>query len=159
MGMDVLGKSASSETGKYFRNNCWWWRPLANYACHVAPDITAKCQYWHSNDGDGLSAKQSKALADRLQAEIDSGRCAEYAMRYQSKADSTPDETCDICHGTGRRSDWESFGPEWLAATNGCNACHGKGTRRPSSTWYYFSIENVQEFVDFLRECGGFQIY
>jgi hypothetical protein len=31
MGFDVYGKSARSEKGEYFRNNVWWWRPLAEY--------------------------------------------------------------------------------------------------------------------------------
>jgi hypothetical protein len=34
------------------------------------------CRYWHFNDGDGLDAAASRALADALQVEIDSGRCA-----------------------------------------------------------------------------------
>jgi hypothetical protein len=34
MGMDVYG-----ESGNYFRNNVWWWRPLANYCQAIAPHI------------------------------------------------------------------------------------------------------------------------
>jgi hypothetical protein len=29
MGMDVYGKEPKSDKGEYFRNNVWWWRPLA----------------------------------------------------------------------------------------------------------------------------------
>ena len=29
----------NANKGIYFRNNCWWWRPLWNYCYHVADDI------------------------------------------------------------------------------------------------------------------------
>jgi hypothetical protein len=34
----------------------------------------------------------------------------------------------------------------------------GTGYVRPDCTDYPFSIENVKEFVAFLKECGGFEI-
>ena len=58
MGMDVIGKNPKNETGEYFRNNVWGWGPLATYVCQVAPEITAKCKYWQSNDGDGLNGEE-----------------------------------------------------------------------------------------------------
>ena len=162
MGMDVYGKAPISKTGEYFRNNAWHWRPLAFYACELAPKITSACRHWQSNDGDGLDTAGAIALADRLQAEIDSGRCAIYAANYMARLDGTPDEDCPHCRGTGQRTEklinglvggpWNS-GEPWS-----CNACDGKGHRRPYSTYYPFSVENVQAFVNFLRDCGGFEI-
>ena len=111
MGMDVYGKRASDKSGEYFRNNVWWWRPLQNYVRDVAPEITNNCEHWSTNDGDGLNEEQSIALADKLQVEIDSGNCEDYAIKHSK------DE--------------------------------GK---------YPFSVENVQEFTQFLRHCGGFEI-
>ena len=81
MGMDVFGKNPKSKEGEYFRNNVWWWRPLAIYCYEVAPDIAARCKYWGSNDGDGLGKEDSIRLAELLQAEIDSGRCRQYANK------------------------------------------------------------------------------
>lgn len=107
MGMDVFGKQPRSKTGEYFRNSIWWWHPLADYILENSPqELTSKCRYWHSNDGDGLDDEDSKKLADHLQQLIDSGHTAASAGRY------------------GR--------------------C--------------FSVDNVQEFADFLRDCGGFEI-
>jgi integrase/recombinase XerD len=37
------------------------WRPLADYTCTVAPDITAKCKAWQRNDGDGPEAADASA--------------------------------------------------------------------------------------------------
>jgi hypothetical protein len=51
MGMDVYGTAPTSKTGEYFRNNVWWWSPLANYICGVAPAIANRCPRWHHNEG------------------------------------------------------------------------------------------------------------
>lgn len=150
MGMDVYGKAAKSETGKYFRNNAWWWRPLARYCAEIAPEVTSACTYWQSNDGDGLDAEASAKLADALQAEIDAGRTMLHEKRYNGSLELMQDEPCKHCHGTGRRTD--------MVVANGCNACYGKGSVRPSATFYPFSVENVEGFIAFLRDCGGFEI-
>lgn len=152
--MDVYGKAPVSETGKYFRNNVWWWRPLAEYCCSVAPEITAKCAYWQSNDGDGLGERASLKLADRLQAEIDSGRTAAFAAIREAEQHRLPDDPCQICAGTGLRLPPPACG----AGDQPCNGCNGTGRVRPWETAYPFSVENVQEFIAFLRECGGFEI-
>lgn len=159
MGMDVYGKDPASETGRYFRNNVWWWRPLANYVQDVAPDLAAKCDHWHSNDGDGLNKADSIRLADKLQLEINTGRCAAYAAAYEAELNAMPQVTCELCEGTGVRKPVPQRGAGDRA--NGgfeCNACQGSGKVDPWAKAYPFSVENVQEFVDFLRESGGFEI-
>ena len=83
MGMDIHGKNPTGKCGAYFRNNVWWWHPLADYCITVAPDTCAPCKYWHSNDGDGLDAAGAGALAEALQKEIDAGRTESYARRYE----------------------------------------------------------------------------
>jgi hypothetical protein len=158
MGMDVYGKNPTTEDGKYFQNNAWWWQRLADYACDIAPSIANKCKYWHTNDGDGLNAEDSNALSDILQIEIDSGRTASEARLWKSKQEMTPDEPCDLCEGTGTRKPVPDRGAG-DPKTDGikCNACKGRGFVRPYN--YPFSVENVQKFVQFLRGCGGFEIY
>ena|SRR5262245_36679885 len=100
MGFDLSGRNPSSEAGKYFCNNNAWWHPLAEYCCEVAPRITRTCKYWHSNDGDGLSAIACVALADRLQADIDSGRAARIEARNKAEIEARkarlPSEPCPI---------------------------------------------------------------
>ncbi|MBR0693639.1 hypothetical protein [Bradyrhizobium lablabi] len=159
MGMDVIGKKPSTEEGKYFRNNVWWWRPLAGYCCEVAPEITSKCTYWQSNDGDGLGKRDAIKLADVLQKEIESGRTLSFQRRYTSAQEMTANEPCPICAGTGTRLPVPHRGAGDPKTTGiKCNGCDGNGTRRPYSTDYPFDVENVQKFVAFLRGCGGFQI-
>jgi hypothetical protein len=160
MGMDVMGKNPKNETGEYFRNNMWWWPPLAIYVCQVAPEIAAKCKYWQSNDGDGLDGEASMLLADLLQKEIDSGRTERYARLRQSQIEQAPNEPCSLCEGTGTHKP----APERGAGDptkDGivCNSCDGNGYVRPWVDNYSFSVENVQEFANFLRDCSGFEIW
>ena len=152
MGMDVVGRK---NPDAYFRNSVWNWRPLAAYACDIAPEITQHCRHWQSNDGDGLSEKNSKALADVLEQEIKSGRCETYAKIRQAEIDALPSEVCFLCEGTGRRKE-----PPLSGAGNvPCNGCNSTGSRRPNDVNYPFSVENVERFVKFLRKCGGFKIF
>lgn len=86
MGMDVYGTNEDT----YFRNSVWWWHPLTNYIYNVAPDISSKCDYWHSNYGDGLNDTDSLRLANILQFEINSGRIQKYADKFQKTNDDKP---------------------------------------------------------------------
>lgn len=154
MGMDLYGKKPGTETGKYFRNNVWWWHPLWNYCLGVAPEICGKVENGHSNDGDGLGKRDSLALAQILRAKIASGETHGYAETYAVTLEALPSEQCFCCAGTGKR-----LPPPLTGAGNQpCNACDGSGETRPSATMYPFSVENVTEFANFLEHCGGFEI-
>jgi hypothetical protein len=152
--MDVIGRKPTSEAGKYFRNNVWWWRPLADYVCEVAPEITAKCQHWQTNDGDGLNATDSKRLAAVLKQKIAEGHTLAHAQIRAAELLALPDERCTICGGTGYRAEPPECGPGSMP----CNGCEAKGRRRPSDTYYPFEVSNVEEFIVFLEACGGFKI-
>lgn len=108
MGMDVYGKAPRSKHGEYFRNNIWWWPPLARFCQEVAPEVCAACRYWQSNDGDGLDNDGAIALSLSLQAAVNTN----VAMARERES-------------------------------------RGKGP---------FSVENVIEFIAFLRDSGGFSI-
>lgn len=157
--MDCYGNKPTTEAGKYFRNNVWAWRPLANYVCEVAPEITSKCKYWQSNDGDGLNRHDARLLAAALEKELKEGRTGAYQARYKSEIAQMPKEPCNICAGTGIRPPVPRTGAG--DPDNGgfkCNACDGEGYTAPWAASYPFSVENVEEFVEFLKGCGGFKI-
>jgi hypothetical protein len=159
MGMDVIGKKPTSEAGKYFGNNNCAWYPLAEYVCELAPEITSNCTYWQSNDGDGLSEVNSSILADILQNEIDSGRTGTYAQQLCSEFEMLPNEPCEVCKGTGARDaspDRATGDPSKISII--CILCDGKGHRRPDAEPVFW-VQNVQCFANFLRACGGFEIW
>lgn len=82
MGMDLYGENPSSEKGKYFRNNVWWWRGVADYVLEQHPEIAEHCKEWYSNGGDGLNEKQSKELARALFNDIDCGKVKSHALKF-----------------------------------------------------------------------------
>lgn len=170
MGMDVYGKNPTTEAGGYFRNNVWWWRPLAEYACAIAPTLTRKCKYWQSNDGAGLNAKDSIALAAKLREEIATGRAKQYSDDRAAKTAAIPRRPCPYCDAIGVRTDSvgidngfdqrviDSPGHPRHGQKGWCNGCDGLGTKESSEAMYPFSVENVEEFARFLEGCGGFKI-
>lgn len=151
MGFDVFGCRARSKAGEYFRNNVWWWRPLADYVLEHVDIPENDATEWHMNGGYTISATSATKIAMALQELLTSGDVAQFEKEYAAGQKALPDERCNLCGGTGRRDD---------AIVKGtCNACDGKGTVRPWATHYPFSEQNVREFVGFCRDSGGFRIY
>ena len=173
MGMDVYGNAPGTELGEYFRNNVWYWKPLAEYICDTFPELAgSEPELWFSNDGYGLDADGSFALGNALMAAIASGETEAYRLRYMAHQADLPREDCTYCNTTGIRTDQvgqemgmidKALSPE-VASLVGrdfgwCNACDGVGTRDHWLMNYPFDTENVKEFAEFLKDCGGFQIW
>ena len=136
--------------GNYFRNNCWWWRPLWNYCYEVADDIMSY-EVWndgHSNSGAGLQSRNAKKLGERLLEEINSGRTLKHQAEYMQRLDEIPDDNCWRCnnnnHGENKKKD--------------CKKCSKTGKQESMSKCYPFDIENVKRFANFCIESGGFEI-
>lgn len=149
MGMDVFGNAPTAPEGEYFRNNIWWWGPLAQYVTATFPKETAQCEQWFTNDGDGLDREASEALAEKLAEALSSGDVAEFDAQGHAHVAANPNEPCLLCRGEGIR----------LAAGGGgteqCFVCEGTGR---VERHFCFSVENVAEFQQFLAHCGGFSI-
>jgi hypothetical protein len=107
MGMDVYRKNPTSETGGYFRRNVWGWHRLAAFITDTCPpELTAKCESWHDNSGCGLEAAADAAeLAELLDAKAKNGDAAAYVRARDERLAALPDETCELCSGTGIRTD------------------------------------------------------
>ena len=171
MGMDVYGLTAKTEKGNYFRNNVWWWRPLAVFIEETYPDVAIKCEDWHSNSGCGLNEADSMVLGKMILNDIADGTVKRYEDARLIGLSELPREDCSLCNMTGIRTDTvgvehnmpnQELPPEvaiLVGRTHGtCNACNGIGTKENWGLSYGFSVDNVQEFAEFLMECGGFEI-
>lgn len=165
MGMDVYGQSPTSTTGRYFRNSMGWWAGLAQFLVTCYPTLTAACEYWGSNDGDGLDAPASAALANAIDRDMHSGQVDDYAAEHARMCAGLPDHQCDLCEGTGVRTD--AIGHRYgfdkprdrATGRGGCNGCHGTGRQGHPLAEIPFSTDNVRAFAAFLHDCGGFQIW
>ena len=136
--------------GNYFRNNCWWWRPLWNYCYHIADDIISEELYesGHSNSGAGLNDKDAKLLGNRLLQQIREGKTIEYQASYQQYLDDLPDDDCMRCnnnnHGHNKKKE--------------CTSCNKTGKSTNFNKSYPFDVDNVRDFAEFCLQCGGFEI-
>jgi hypothetical protein len=168
MGFDIYGiapveSEDRSSPGEYFRNNVWWWRPLWTYIMEVCTELTEKQKeagFW--NDGTEIDEKAAEYIKVTLKDEIEQGKCFTYQVLLQARLDAMSDEDCNICVGTGERDNWTGFAlMDTDKAKNAkieCNGCKGEGKTRPFATNYPFSVDNVQEFVNFLEHSHGFEI-
>lgn len=171
MGMDVYGKNPSSRTGEYFRRNVWGWHPLWEYVEDNYPEIAELVEHAHSNDGDGLDAEKSLMLAELLKADFITGKAEEYVVQRNKAISEMEMPTCKHCEGTGIRSDEvgvqhkmpeKELEPDVqiiVGREKGwCNACHALGKTEPWESNYYLEADDIEQFADFLKDCGGFEI-
>lgn len=171
MGMDVYGKKPLTEVGEYYRQSVWGWHPLWQYVEMYHSEYAEKVKYGHSNDGDGLEAEDSSQLSLALKQDLITGLAKQRLDEWQKELDELPMETCDLCEGTGIRTDekGKEFGldkkelsaeeSERLGRRIGwCNSCSGVGKKEPFVKNYSTSVEDIREFADFLADCGGFEI-
>jgi hypothetical protein len=157
MGMDVYGRAPEKEWGKYFRSNVWWWRPLWDYTAQIdrfyakqknANQLISEELFTsgHHNDGEGLETHEDcRELVQRLQWSIDEGLLAEYQKMI--------DDTIKVAKETGEKNlaprDYpKKMYDEW-------QTIYKKHDHNDS---YPFSQEHVEEWIKFLKYCGGFQI-
>lgn len=155
MGMDVYGLKPKTKTGEYFRNNVWYWHPLWDYCCSIDQTLYDRVPEGHSNSGDGLDASGSRQLAFKLQEEIQSGRAEEYVRQYETNRQSLPKTDCTYCDENGERQWKDQNGDSY---TKKCNSCNGTKKVDSWDAHYPMDLDNIKSFVNFLMDCGGFQI-
>ena len=170
MGMDVYGKNPKNTTGEYFRRNVWGWRPLWQYCENNYDDLVADVS-GHYNDGDGLDETGATELANRIFADLKSGKAQEYIDQRNAYLASLPREKCDLCSGTGVRDDEVGVAngmpsrklSDEMAILLGrsigwCNGCNGEGLKESWDTNYGLELDDLKEFAEFLKDSGGFEI-
>jgi hypothetical protein len=151
MGMDISGKKPVSETGSYFRNNVWWWRPLWQYCHSSAPELIDRETFDSGtyNEGAGLNAYDAAKLGVKLLVLVEDGSCATYKRERDLWLESLKDDNCSRCNNNNRGYNKKKE----------CKSCDGKGTQDNWNKHYPFHEDNVKEFADFCIDSGGFEIW
>ena len=140
MGMDLEGRHPLNESGVYFRANIWAWRPIHDLICKLGSDLISNTVLMHMSGNGGGGPKSSdvcRTLADRfsiwLEHNIDGhsvdGGC--YVLVAKSSHGGQPFATS-----------------EQVADPN-----------IKTESAYKVCDDHLQEFVSFLRNCGGFQVF
>ena len=139
-----------ANVGYYFRNNCWWWRPLWNYCYHVADGLISEELFdsGHNNSGAGLDDKDAKELGKRLLKQIELGGTVQYQASYEQYLDDLPDSDCGVCNGNNRGN----------KKKKDCKICKTTGKATNFNKNYPFDVDNVKDFAEFCIESGGFKI-
>ena len=152
MGFDIFAVKATSKKGEYFRNSVWWWRPLWTFVSKACKDILTNqdIKEGEFNNGHQIDADKAQRIAQRLFELIEKGDVQKFSRFHKQRLEELPDEVCEDCQGTGKQKGHNGY--------RQCNVCSGKGKKRPWETYYPFDTENIREFAEFCRDCGGFII-
>ena len=151
--------------GVYFRNNCWWWRPLANFIIEKCDWLTQEQQArLHDNSGFEFSQHEAGTIADTLQKMVDAGTAAE--REELNKRERAVAEEWN----KGIYAQQSEVEKEAIKETGNAKLVPYDYPDHFKKKWddlqeqtdrkahYPFKEANVKEFICFLRECGGFQV-
>lgn len=154
-----------NESGTYFRNNVWWWRPLASYIINETGCIEEKdYEEWHSNGGHQVSEQLANAIADQLEHLISSGHTKKFEEDHMKELQEAEEhnklveaELDQFVQSVQRKMNDTSLVPRDFPKEDHeqWNKIYAKQKMIAS---YPFSVQNVKEFIEFCRNSGGFEI-
>ena len=158
-------KFETENPGHYFRNNVWWWRPLANYVLQLMGNEFTEDEQrsWHHNDGYEVSEEKAKKIADRLEQELKTNRVKTVEGFYQEKMKraSAKNKVLEKKRNELEKIVWEKTGQKLAPVKYPEPFKQQWEDIQNQYDWeasYPFSEENVIDFMRFCRESGGFQI-
>jgi len=156
MGMDISGINPVTETGTYFRANCWSWRPIhalisivnsISGDTLVPQDVMKGMSY---NDGKGLkNQKDCNKLANHLANLLEHPEIMEeHGLVLEENEINFPvaKEPGMLVDENGR-----FVKPEKV------DELQAKGVKLRSP--YGTTRKHVEEFICFLKDCGGFKVW
>lgn len=146
--------------GHYFRNNVWWWRPLAYLIEDKCKDFLTEAQRksLHYNDGKEYSDKVAVKIANRLQEVLDSGELEELKKRHDAEMQKAKEHN-DILESKIKviQDAHKGIAPKDFPKEEYTNWKALQEQKNWASS-YPFEIDNVKEFILFARCSGGFSI-
>ena len=154
-----------NQSGTYFRNNVWWWRPLAEYVLNYTKVIPEHEQEsWQYNDCTEVSKQNAEMIAQQLDHLIKIGHTKQFEKDYEKtrKKIEKHNEKVEKELETFSQSVKKKMRNDNLAPKDFPEEDHKKWeeiyNKRNSSGSYPFSEENVKEFSEFCKNSGGFTI-
>jgi len=140
MGMDISGRNPVNDSGVYFRANVWSWRPIHELICKLGSDLMTDDILIgiSGNDGKGPDSPEvCQKLADRLAIWL------EHNVNGYSL-----DIGCHVLTEVNERGH-QSFATREQAMDPTVD----------SESAHRVCDKHLQEFVTFLYNCGGFQVF
>jgi hypothetical protein len=134
MGMDVYGRSPSAPAGRYFRASVWSWRPIHALVARLCPDLL------DAETLDGLGYNGGAGPQDQR-------TCTDMAARFDRWLEHH-------AGGHGLESD--------LRVTRDGRLVTAEEAADPdleTVSAYEVADDHLKEWVEFLRHCGGFEVW
>ena len=162
--MDIFGRNPKNKTGEYFRSNVWSYRPI-HWLCYLMTKrheektgyddlIPFKTlQGMEHNMGRGLrSERKCKLLSEYIQEMVDyfflgipfEIPTSDNSLKWGVNEDK------EFYIDVGRYVDTEG---KFLSEED------EKDSNIEKTTPYRTNKEHLQEFCDFLKNCGGFEVW
>ena len=146
--------------GYYFRNNVWWWRPLAYLIEDTCKDFLTDEQRkrLHYNNGKEYSDKIATKIANKLQEVLDSGELHKLKQEHDKQMQEAKKHN-DILESKMKAivDANDGVAPKDLPKEEFANWQELQKQKNWSSS-YPFDIDNVKEFILFARCSGGFSV-
>ena len=151
--------------GVYFRNNCWWWRPLADFMIAHCDWLTQEQQkHLHDNSGFEFSEHEAVTIADTLQKMVDAGtaKAREEENKKEMAVAEEWNKGINAQQGELEKEVKKETGDDKLVPYDYPEPFKKKWDDLQKQTdrkaHYPFAEANIKEFICFLRECGGFKV-
>jgi len=152
--------------GIYFRNNVWWWRPLANLIREYNSSWLTEEQQERLHDNSGFEFSESEAMTiyKSLKKIIKNGTCKKIETEWKKKAKQAEKWNKGIEKQMDKLSKLaeKKLGKKDVAPINYPPEIKQKWDKlwesQDRTCSYPFAVRNVERFCEFLKECGGFKI-
>ena len=161
----ISNKWEADNVGIYFRNNVWWWRPLADLVIKLCKLLDEK-QKDHLHDNGGYEYNEATAhyIADTLEAFVKSpvAKRTEIAHKKEMKKAEAHNKKVSVKLKALEMDAIAKTGNKKIAPCDYPKDLHDKWEsiyhERDHTDSYPFALKNVKRFTKFLRECGGFSV-
>jgi len=155
MGMDLNGIKPKNLKGEYFGANLWAWRPI-NFLCYIVNEkenYGFNMEYWDSNDGYGLNnSKDCNKLADGIEKLLlDIPLVDEDDKVYLNMGMWVNSSNVFI-------QDKDALNEQYPIGSIMYTSVIDKNGEKVEPA-HSISLIRIKEFVEFLRNSGGFKIY
>ena len=161
-----LSKFEAENVGYYFRNNVWFWRPLANLITVLNEDWLTDEQKERLQDNSGFEFSELEAIKIKLSLEnvINNGWLKKAEEQWKKEAKQAELWNAQI------KEQMEKLKKQAIKETAKANIIPRDYPPHLKLKWdklwesedrtssYPVSLENVKNFVAFLNECGGFKV-
>jgi hypothetical protein len=166
MGFDLYSTGKhKNKNGEYFRNNVWHWRRLAEFVCeHTGVVEEEHKQYWQSNDNHEVDGETALQIAKQLRALIKDGTVSKVIQQVEQETKEAEENNkfVDICHQMLRDKVEKETREKGLPPRDYPKEDHNTWdwiqSKYSYGSSYPFTMENVEDFIEFCESSNGFTI-